>query len=619
MAYLKSTEIHAFPASYRGADDSGTLFDPESALTTEKSLRFLSFGRFSKKSGVYLDPATNSLIVFVGGYLFEIPGNDPKDAIGKIVSVSGASGSEGAAIYASVRIASLGTVVGNGSYDFDQLQSTSSQETGESLDYQEGSDWFFRGLAFSTQPEGGTEHVKVLEFTGGAWNIPEAFSFVTDTSQVEDADSGLSLQSSLTTEKVEAQDIYSTEIEAQNISGTEVKGTEVKAQDIYGIDLLITDDGMPNEGNFGSQANLTRRTFVLSNDYDADNKTRISASIGDDVTDSKKTTWASWGSYSGNSSIECNVEPSNASIVMEGDDKSTLSIGNLTLEDGSSGSSVKRNTVEFIRVYEDSASEEPPARNLEIDIDELNANVQGFSVDSAGNVSISAGSALSLKGLSLELPSVFEGTAIDAPNSLLSLDSSGHVVKADLASSMDFFASDNDSVTIADSVNQDSTGKVSISSKSEIPMADIGKVGLVSHDDQRVSGLKGFNGGIASRTLYFNDDTSVDDVFKKIFGSDNSPVGGAGTSFELFYDVLNGDYLEHWLITLYNPASNAHVVTGITLSVVNTDNTPADYQSVFKYNFGNNTATKFNWALTNDAYRMDYRIAESDDISGLFE
>lgn len=545
MAYIESNRIKAFPAAYRGKDGDGVPYDPGASLTTERSLRGLSVGRMSRQSSAFWDDAGDShyFVICLAGYLFTIPSGDFDDFL---TEKFGASED----VYAGIRIQDAGSAAGQEPGTFERLVAVDAESGGEaSLDNPDGT---FHGLEFSSEDNPGgrwSVSLHILSKSADGWLVPESSGFVTDSSQVDNGDSGhLSLRSRLDTKAV-----------CLTPEGREP----------------ITETG---EDAFGIQHLIEPRREIMSNNYDADNKTQVSFSVGSDALgEGHKTTWASMGMYSGNVSIGGDVafdmcrwafglepedaeNPSNAkratmSLAPEGDasvftlDSRNVTIGNdgdnqaLVLTNGNDGEVAVR------------------------------AGDGGVSISSTGGLHVGNGisgpggwSADMLPDGTLELVASSIGIAVEGDNpednfihvltpaiqldsdnirlneekfgvgNILTLGQSGELESNDLTGTYVTLSQSAESISVVSQFQQGSNGKVQSVSKSNLQEADSDKVGIVSAESQTFGGLKRFKDGMSSSVAELGSGLTLDSLWASVGAM---VPNGTWASFEF----ENNDYL----------------------------------------------------------------------------
>ena len=222
--YLSSTDVKAFPASWRSAESG----DPESSLTTETSLRRLAYARFSHRSTAYFDTSSNEFVIVIDGYVFVVSPkaeeSDPwKAAIGKIIEQFPDKDFPNISdIYAGIAVAAMGMTVGDNQYTpenglFEQLRPSNStnnalDSTPDDAPLDEGEPSLFYGLrlldSLPLEPTGLSAHLHILhrdkleDEKYGDWYIPEEAKFVTDTNQVQNRGGNVSIGTRLDTKEV---------------------------------------------------------------------------------------------------------------------------------------------------------------------------------------------------------------------------------------------------------------------------------------------------------------------------------------------------------------------------------------------------------------------------------
>ena len=552
MAYIESSRIKAFPAAYRGKDGDGVPYDPGASLTTERSLRGLSVGRMSRQSSAFWDDAgdSRSFVICLAGYLFTIPSGDFDDFLTKKFGAS-------EDVYAGIRIQDAGSVAGQEPGTFERLVAVDAESGGEaSLDNPDGT---FHGLEFSSEdnPAGRwSVSLHILSKSADGWLVPESSGFVTDSSQVDNGDSGhSSLRSRLDTKAV-----------CLTPEGREP----------------ITETG---EDAFGIQHLIEPRREIMSNNYDADNKTQVSFSVGSDaLAEGHKTTWASIGMYSGDVSVGGDVasdlcrwvlalepedaeSPSNAkratmSLAPEGDasvftlDSRNVTIGNdgdnqaLVITNGNDGEVAVKAGGGGVNI---TSTGDLVSQSRALHVWNGITGSGGWFADmlpggilklGASNIGITVeGDDPNDNFIHIQTPAI----QLDSDNirlkkeefgvgNILTLGSSGDLESNDLTDTYVTLSQSAESISVVSQFQQGSNGKVQSVSKGNLQEADSGKVGIVSAESQTFGGLKRFKDGMSSSVAELDSGLTLNSLWASVGAM---VPNGTWASFEF----ENNDYL----------------------------------------------------------------------------
>ena len=566
ISYLGSSNVKMFPSAYRGQS-----VDPEAYFTTEGNLTKSDVLGFANKSFVDEYDGTNITIV-IKGYRFDTT----KSAI-QALAASGDS-----EIYADIKTDNKGT---DGTFRtlvcYDDVASTILDDANNK----------FKGLAFaSTKAQLSNDALLVLKLVDNTWGVPSASKLNVSPSQIRTSDSGDDLNKSLS-EKVSTKDIVAsgtlsvtgnTSIESNLTVGgainyqsaetgtmTELLGLDNQGKIIKGTTLTgnleVTGNSTTNgnlsvggtttlTGNLSAGGTTTSAGKITGNNglEITSGETKLKTTSTGDLTSSKVTVNGRI-SASGQIYTTNNLEVVGTTLSRDkitGSNGLEISNGNTSLKNTSVTGTLSASGVASITndtqatTMSDGALKVSGgvgvAKNLVVGGDLIVQKLNGVQVGSNLNQFTVNNDTGAIHSHALAASTVGVDNA-------LSIDSDGLVKSADISSSYTRTADSGEGVKILSGITQDSNGKITSYSETNLPLATNLQAGLVSGGNQTFGGLKTFNGGINAQLQCGNfavcttvTNESTKDISLSNFPSPNNiPVG---THIFVLFKYIRGGY-----------------------------------------------------------------------------
>jgi len=167
MSFFKSKDVKVFPCAYRGTDDTGAYFNPESIIQSEFNFVNAPNRHWKQSYVISYDNTTHKLKCVINGYYFEIDNVD--DYLAKLTStkfelaIKVANVAIGGTSNQTEVLANLDTLGGAG------------QTSDQSLDNKKDGTYYFTGLAYGLSDTSRYIALDALtKETNGSWHITYA-------------------------------------------------------------------------------------------------------------------------------------------------------------------------------------------------------------------------------------------------------------------------------------------------------------------------------------------------------------------------------------------------------------------------------------------------------------